>query len=165
MNAEQKEINLITGAAAFTFRTPKKSFLKQFGKPYREWKVPYNELGIMDIQSSLFFKMKVDENLLSEERSEVVIAENLRLVRENAKLAAEVVAVSVLGSKLKIKLFRKILARYFYWRLNSQNLLQIVRNIFIINDYESFTLSIVLMNANRITNPKTPKAEAVEKED
>lgn len=159
MNAEQKEINLITGAAAFTFRTPKKSFLKRFGKPYREWKVPYNELGIMDIQSGLFFRMKVDEEALGNP------AENFKIVKENAPIAAEVIAVSVLGTSLRIRIFRKILARYFYWRLNSQNLLEITQNIIKINDYHSFTVSIVLMNANRITNPKTPKAEAVEKED
>lgn len=162
MSAEQRELDLITSKPAFSFRTKKKSLLRFFGPKYRTWYVPFSSLGVMDYQSEVFFRMKVNEGEILAGDKRQKLAESIRVVNHNAKLAAKVVAITVLASRWKIKLFSAILGAYFYWRLDSKTLHQIVQDIFQTNNYQDFTISIILMNASRVTNPK---AEVVEKQD
>lgn len=148
--AEQNEANvLIEKGVKFTVK--KQSFLKYFSKnKERNFFIEQPFLGTLDIISALFLSINFDEKLLDEN----FLAASKELVSKSVKTCALVVAVSVLNSKLKIKLFSKILAQYFLWRMRPSDLVKMSIIIHKINNYGDFINSIRLMSAIRTTAPQ-----------
>lgn len=160
---EREEIDLLI-EKGFLIKTRITSIFK-FGRKYRTWKVSFLPLGLMDYQTDLFFKLDIDENKIYSGNAAVRNDEFINGVKANAKICAEILAISVLGSPLKIKLFRKILANYFLWRVNSKELIEFTLKLYKANDYQNFISSIVLLQAKRTTTPiseEKTKAKTIE---
>ena len=83
-----------------------------------------------------------------------VLASQYQSVRNNAKLSAMAMAVCFTDYKW----FRPILTRHFLKNIEPIELLNFSTKMIAQADYKNFTLSIALMNSNRVT-----KANPVEK--
>lgn len=145
--AEQKELNILNNVG-FEIKT------KLFGKDIF-WKVGKIPMGIMDYQSLLFFKLKSHQDQIQEDNFQEVLNLQYNSVADNAKICAEIIAITILGKPWKIKLFTWWLKRHLYWNIDSKELLDFTQKILNKNDYQSFTTSIVLLSATRVTNPET----------
>lgn len=148
---ERAEIDVLI-EKGFEVKTKVTSWMRLFKKE-RVWKVSRLPLGLMDVQTDLFFQLQISENKLYSESAEVRNDEIMNSVKNNARLCAEIVAVSILGNKTLIKLFRKKFANYLLWKLNSKELFEFTKDIFRMNDFQNFTTSIILLRAKRTTTP------------
>ena len=158
LEIERKEIDVLI-EKGFLVKTPITSIFK-FGKNFRTWRVSRLPLGLMDLQTDLFFQLSVDEQKMYSQNPNERNNEIINSVKSDGKIASEVVAISILGSRWKIKLFRKIFANYLFWRINSKELLEFTLKIYKMNDYQNFMTSIILMKAKRTSLPikKNPEA-------
>ena len=161
--AERKEIDVLI-EKGFLVKTRIKSIFK-FGRKFRTWRVKFIPLGLMDLQTDLAFEMQVDEekmysNNIAERNNEIINS-----VKFDAKLAAQYIANSILGSKWKIKLFKKIFANYLYWRINSKELLDFTLKLYKMNDYQNFMTSIILLKAKRTSLPISEESPTATKAD
>lgn len=152
-NTYQAEVNeanvLIEKGMKFTVK--KQSFLKYFSKTKdRTFVVEQPFLGTLDIISALFLSINFDEKLLEEN----FLSSSKEIVSRSVKTCALVVAVAVLNSQFKIKLFSKLLAQYLLWRMRPSDLMKMSIIIHKINNYGDFINSIRLMSTIRTTAPQ-----------
>lgn len=148
--AEVNEANVLI-ESGMKFSVEKQSFLKYFSKSkQRTFTVKQPFLGTLDIISALFLSINFDEKLLEEN----FLSSSKEIVSRSVKTCAMVVAVSVLNSQFKIKLFSKILAQYLLWRMRPSDLMKMSIIIHKINNYGDFINSIRLMSTVRTTAPQ-----------
>lgn len=121
-----------------TSKKPRKFIIRQ----------PY--LGTLYNLSSLYLEAGFDETQFREDP----VWNSRLLANKNAFLMCKIVAVAILNNKLKIKLFTGLLARYLFWRLKPDTLLNIVLVIATLNNTVDFMNSIRLIGAVRATAPK-----------
>lgn len=161
---ERAEIDILI-EKGFEVVTPVRSIFRIFGKKTRSWRVKRLPLGLMDIQTDLFFQLQVNESRLYSDDPENRNNEIMNSVKDNAQLCAEIIAVSILGEKVKIKLFKKIFAKYLLWRINSKEMFEFTAKLFKMNDFQNFTTSIILLKAKRTTAPLQVVEEKTEAEE
>lgn len=150
---EGHELDLLNGQNGFSIET------KFLGRR-KVWKVNRFTLGLMDMQSRLYHKLHIEPEFYDNSGN---ISELIgKAVKENAKICAEIIAISVLGSKWKIFFFKKVLKKHFYWQVDSKKLLEFTNNLFVANNYKDFMTSIALMSVRTITSPATVKADPIE---
>ncbi|WP_312900189.1 hypothetical protein [Chryseobacterium taichungense] len=143
--AEEKELKILN-EVGFDVKT------RLFGKE-RIWKVKKVPLAVMFRQSHLFFKLKTYQDQMQGEDVTVILNAQFNSVADNAKLCAEIIAVTILGNRWKIKLFKRILTEHLYENIDSKDLLEFTQNVLSLNDYQSFMTSTTLLSAVRVTNP------------
>ena len=147
--AERREANILIEKGV-KFKTKKVSFLKYFSKEKeRTFVIQQPFLGTLDILSELFLSIEFDEKQIEENP----LSSSKELVSKSAKKCALVVAVAVLNSKWLIRVFSKVLANYFLWRVKPSDLINIAFIINQVNNYGDFTNSIRLMSVIRMTTP------------
>lgn len=152
-NTYQAEVNeanvLIEKGMKFTVK--KQSILKYLSKSKeRTFVIEQPFLGTLDIISALFLSINFDERQLEDN----FLSSSKQIVAKSVKTCSMVVAVSVLNSKWKIKLFSKLLAQYFLWRMRPSDLMKMSIVIHKINNYGDFINSIRLMSTIRTTAPQ-----------
>lgn len=152
-NELQAEINeaAILIDKGVKFSVPKRSILKFFSKQKERTfyiKQPY--LGTLDLVSELFLSINLDEQKLQDNP----LTASKEIVKTSAQKCAKVVAISVLNSKIMIKLFSGLLASYFLWRIKPSTLIKLAYIINQMNNYGDFINSIRLMSAIRTTAPQ-----------
>ena len=145
--AEEKELKVLN-EFAFDVKT------KIFGKKIT-WKVNKVPLAIMFRQSQLFFRLKTHQDRMQSNDISEILNAQFNSVADNAKLCAEIIAVTILGSRWKIRLFKKLLTEHLYENIDSKDLLEFTQNVLALNDYQSFMTSTTLLSAVRVTNPMT----------
>lgn len=149
LNAEKNEADILIDRGFF-FEVPKKSLLRWFSKKKtRRFEIQQPYLGVLDMINRIFLDIEFNEKEITENP----LTETKKLVIHSRKLA-EVIAIVILGSKWKIRLFAKVLGRYFLWRITPDNLLQITLGISQMSNLENFIVSIRLMSRIRTTAPK-----------
>lgn len=166
ISKERKEIDVLIDRG-FIVKTPITSVLRIFGGKFRIWRVKFMPLGLMDLQTDLFLQLQADEEKIY--TNDLVVRNNeiMNSVKDNAKLCAEIVAITILRKKWRIKLFRKLFSNYLYWRVNSKELYDFTLKIYKMNDYQNFMTSIILLKAKRTTRPiaemnQATKADMIE---
>ncbi|WP_079242591.1 hypothetical protein [Chryseobacterium indologenes] len=142
--AEEKELK-VANQIGFTVKT---SF---WGKEIA-WKVKKIPLKVMFAQSYRFFKLKVSQEKQENDFQEILNSQ-FNSVADNAKICAEIIAITILGTKWNNWLFRKLLTEHIFNNINSRELLEFTQNVLALNDYQSFTISTTLLSAVRVTNP------------
>lgn len=153
---EGKELDLLNGKNGFTVTT------RLFGR-VKKWRVTRFPLGLMDMQSRLYHQLTIDSGYYD---NSAPVTEVLgKAVKANARICAEIIAISVLGRRWKIFLFKWWLTRHFLWQIDSEHLLKFTRNLFEANNYKDFMASITLMSVNTVTRPAEATPKAVEIED
>lgn len=122
------------------FEVKKRKFLIK--KPY---------LGTLDLMSDLALKIAYEDEIISGENG----ANYAREVITNAsKGYALLVAIVVLNSKWKIKLFSKILAKWFYWNMKANDLKKLAQIVLEDDSVINFLISIRLISGlKRTTKP------------
>lgn len=143
--AEEKELKVLN-SIGFTVKT---SF---WGKEL-VWKIKKIPLKVMFAQSYRFFKLKVSQEQTENENFQEILNTQFNLVADNAKLCAEIIAITILGAKWNNWLFRKVLTEHLFNNINSRELLEFTQSVLSMNDYQSFTISTTLLSAVRVTNP------------
>lgn len=138
---EQDEIDLLK-ERGFSIKT------KFFGKEIY-WQTKKMSLSRLVDLSDVYIKMQVDENAMYSDDIGDVIAEQFKSVKSNAKKAAEVLSIAVSDGFFK----RKLIAWHFMRNLSPEELKNYTQKLIKQSDYQNFTLSIILMNGNRITKP------------
>lgn len=134
------------------FKVEKKGLISLFSKTKRtrNFIIQQPYLGTLYALTGLYFKAQFKEDEFKEDP----LGASRTLARRSAKIMCEVVAVAVLNNEIKIKLFSKILARYFFWRLKPDTLLQIILIIASLNNTLDFTNSIRLIQVLKTTTPR-----------
>ena len=149
--AEKRQLDDLLGRG-MSFTTPKRSFLRWFGKPERSWLLTQPGLGTLLRQDRVLIDIDFSEESLSEGQ----LAEARRVVGVNAKLCARYVAIGVLGRKWGFTLFEPLLTWYFLDRITPENLLRILIIMQEQANYGSFINSTRLMSRlQRRTQPVT----------
>jgi hypothetical protein len=109
---------------------------------------PY--LGTLLHMSKIFMEIALDEEKLKDS----AYAGSFMLVPENAKRVSRLVAIIILNSKWKIKLFTPFLAHYLLWKVTPSKLFSIMGMVMVMSNTASFTNSIRLIHTLRVTKPK-----------
>lgn len=143
--AEEKELKVLN-SVGFTVKT------KLWGKELI-WKVNKIPLKVMFAQSYRFFKLKISQEKQENDDFQEILNSQFNSVADNAKLCAEIIAITILGTKWNNWLFRKLLTEHIFSNINSRELLEFTQNVLSMNDYQSFTISTTLLSAVRVTNP------------
>ena len=148
---EQQEAELLRNHG-FVFETNRKSFLKKWF-PKISWHVKPLCFGTITIANKYAVDLKLnvnDENIAS------LMAE----MENNIDPLLNFISVSILHSKTKILLFRKVLTTYLKWHLNPEKALKIVIQIMQMYDLANFITSIRLIGT--ITSPKEKETTLVD---
>jgi len=149
--------NLIERGVEFT--TPKKSILKYFSKQKeRKFVIRQPYIGALDLMCYEFLQTEIDEQLLQGDP----LSEAKKLTAKSAKRLAAIVAIAVLDSWWKIKLFKGILTTYFLWRITPKKLLDIALIINQMCNFADFINSTRLMSVTRTTIPTPTTPNQVE---
>lgn len=138
---EQEEIDLLK-ERGFYIKT------KFLGKEIN-WQTKKMSLSRLVDLSDVYIKMQVDENAMYSNDIGDVIAEQFKSVKMNAKKAAEALAIAVSDGFF----IRKLVAWHFLRNINPKELKEYTEKLIKQSDYQNFTVSIILMNGNRITKP------------
>lgn len=118
---------------------------KLFGRK-KLWKAAFFPLGLMDMQSRLYHKLEIDYKGTTSE----IVGKN---VKHNAKICAEIIAITLLAKPWKIRLFKWWMKRHILWNVDSGKLWKFTNDLFIANAYKGFITSIELMSVNKVTAP------------
>lgn len=148
---ERNELDLLNGKNGLAIET------RLFGKR-KIWKATFFPLGLMDRQSQLYHRLKLDKGFY--DNTAPVTNVVAKAVRDNAKICAEIIAITVLGKPWKIFLFKWCMKRHFLWQVDSGRLLAFTNDLFKANRYTDFMTSIALMSVSKTTTPT--KADAIE---
>ena len=147
---ESKAIDtMLNEGVVFSIDT--RGLLRLFGKKSIKFHLKQPHLGTLLMISKEYLKIHIDESKLAEEAYQ----NSYMLVPENAKRASRIVALAILNSKLRIRLFAPILTNWLMWRMNSSKLFQIMALVVMISNVASFTNSIRLIQTFRMMKPKT----------
>lgn len=148
--AEQHEADVLINKG-IRFTVPKRSLLRHFSKQkQRTFTIEQPYLGTLDVLSRVFLSIEFEESMLAEN----ALAEAKRITAESARKCALAVAIAVLNSKWKIRLFAPLMANYFLWRIQPSKLIRLAIYINQINNLGDFISSIRLMSATRTTAPR-----------
>lgn len=153
---ESQELALLNGKNGFTVTT------RLLGRE-KKWRAARFPLGLMDKQSALYHKLAIDPGYY--EGTTPVTEVVGKAVKANARLCAEIMAITVLGKRWKIFLFKRWLTRHFLWQVDSATLLDFSNKLFRANNYKDFMASITLMATSTVTRPTVTPTKAVEIED
>lgn len=144
---EKNELDLLIEKGV-RFKVKKTSLLQYFGKKEREFEIFQPYLGTLDYLSAQYLKLDYSAQKLANENW---LNESKRLQAAHSKTCANIVAIAVLNSKWKIKLFYKFLANYFFWHLKPDKLSKIAEIILQMSNISDFTNSIRLMSIMETT--------------
>ncbi len=159
LNLEREELDLMVDKGV-KFTVKKRSILRLIGSPEREFTIYQPYLGTLDLLSHEFIKIEFDEEKLQADG----LSESKRLGSKAAKVLADILAIAVLSDKWKIKLFKKALSSYFFWRVTPSKMLELSMIINIMMNLEGFINSIRLNAIHRTATP--PKLiETTQQED
>jgi len=163
IRAEKAELDTLI-EQGMTFEVPKRSLLRFIGKSKRTFLISQPYLGTLDRLSAEFIQMSFSEDKLKADP----IGESKRLMHQNARRCAKVVAIAILNSSWKIRLLSGLLARYLLWRITPQQLFNLTMIINRISNMADFTNSIRFLSiSNRTTAPgliEETKTEAVKRD-
>ena len=144
IQAEMNEAKLLV-EEGLIFETESRSIFR-FIKKKRYWHIkPLNFGTILHANRyAMELKMNFQDNSINAAITEMDV---------NIKPLVNYISVCVLGSKWKIKLFRRILTNYFLWRLSPNKSLKLALGIMQMYDLPNFITSIRLIGT--ITSPQT----------
>jgi len=130
---------------------PERSFLKYFGKKKRTFTIHQSYLCTLFHISTIAIQLKYSEKQLSESPFE----ESKQLVAKYAKSMPRIIAIAILGSDFKIRLFSGYLSGYLFRNLTPEKLAQLSLIVMQMNNVSDFINSIRLMSGARISAPKS----------
>lgn len=148
---EKKELDLLIEKGV-SFKVPKRSFLKHFGNKERVFEIKPLCAGTLYNLYHKFIEIDINENLLMNIET---ATEEAKRVLINSKIIAEIIAIAVLNSYLKLKLFKNILSKYFLWRITPKKMDEILHIIFAMENLPDFISSTRL--AKTIPRQTAPK--------
>lgn len=127
-----------------------------FGKKkVRKFRIRQLYLGTMDLVSSVFAKMEIDEEALEKDP----LIEGRRLEHLYAKEMARIVALAYLNDKWKIRLFSRFYTNYFLWKVTPTKLYQLSMIVNTLSNTPDFVNSIRLVSIVRTAAPKADRIE------
>lgn len=146
--AEKAEIDLMIDRGV-EFTIEKRSIFKFIGKKERKFKIYQPYLGTLDLLSAEFIQIDFDEERLKADG----LSESKLLASRSCKILANILAIAVLNSKVKVFFFKRILANYFLWRVTPKKMLELSMVINYMMNLEGFINSIRLNAVNKIASP------------
>lgn len=103
----------------------------------------------------LAVKMDIDE----EKVQQSWLREGHKLAIEHMQSLCEIIAIAILNGPLKIRLFKKMLGRYLFWKLTPEKLFQIVMVVIMLGNTSDFLHTIRLVFGTRITQKTNQSPE------
>lgn len=116
-------------------------------------KQPY--LGTMLHLSRLCLKAEFNLDEVDEGKPEAAH----RLMRDHGKTVARMVAVTILNSRVKIKLFSGIMSTYLLWHMKPNDLVKTAALIVTLSGIQDFTNTIRLVRSMTMTRPRNLSPE------
>jgi len=148
-NTEEKATDILQNKG-IKFSIPRKSLFRHL-KKNRELTIRPSYLGTLYEISRLAIKLNFDEKLIENDP----FYESRVLIEKHVKSMALIVAIAVLNSQFKIKLFKGILSWYLYWHLTPEMLFSLSLQVVELNNLQDFMSSIRSARGWRITQPKS----------
>lgn len=146
---EKKAADTLTEQGVY-FETQTEGLLRLIKKS-RKWYIKPSKLGTLYKCTSIYLRNELNGEKMNENPRK---AAN-ELAVSACKDYAEIIAIAILNSKWKIKLFSKILAGHFYWKLEPKDLYEIMVQIVTANDIVAFINTIKLTSGiAQIVAPK-----------
>lgn len=129
---------------------PAPRFLRLLGK---------KEIGVTIKQPNMGTLLMVSELSLKEGFSfDGIDSGNLdaahALISKHTKTCIRIVAVIILGSKLKVRLFSRLLSRWMLWKVTPRRLFDMVLMTVTLSGVQDFTNSIRLIRSMTVTMPR-----------
>jgi len=143
------------------FRIPAPWFMRLFGKKKLKIIVKRLRLGtllhlsILEELSAELQPLKVGgerEKVIKEMKAEPLTLP-YKVIVDNLPTVTSEVAACLLNSNLKIRLFKKLLARYLKWAVHPDQLQELVMWLFIYGRAESFTITTKFLRKMTMTMP------------
>lgn len=131
-------------------KVPAPFFLRVFGKKQVGLLIRQPYLGTLMHISRLALKAGFDFDKIDSGDMDAAH----RLISEHAGTASKIVAVAILNSKIKIKLFAGILSGWLNYKIKPRKLAEIIMTIVLLSGIQDFTSSIRLIRSLRVTAPK-----------
>lgn len=120
------------------FSIPAPFFLRLFGKKAVNLTIYPPKMGTLIAFSGKYVAMGIDtKGLESGEVGEVTL-----LIAQHGKDITEAIAVAVLNSKWKIRLFGRMAGRWLMWKLTPQRMAELFMVITMMSGYKDFTTII-----------------------
>ena len=129
---------------------PASLFLRLFGKKTVKLVIRQPFLGTLAYVS----KLSLEAGFNFEEIDKGDLDAAHKLVSQHARTICRIIAVTVLGTRTRIRLFSGILSRWLLWKLKPRKLTEITMTIILLCGVQDFTSSIRLLRSLRITAPK-----------
>lgn len=129
---------------------PAPLFLRLLGKKTIGLLIRQPYLGTLTHISQLTLKAGFDFSNIDKGEMEAVH----KLIIEHTGTMCRIVSVTVLNSRLKIKLFGRWMAGWLKWKLKSRKLAEIIMTIILLSGVQDFTNSIRLIRSLKVTAPR-----------
>lgn len=155
IESEKKELDLLI-RKGMTFEVE-----RRWGAGTRKFTIQSPPLAIMDRLSAQYIKLDLDEELMKKN----ALLEAKHLVGRHARICAKIAAIAVLGRSWKYNFLVSLYAWYFYWRVDSRQLLQLAIIINQMANYTDFIGSIRFLGSVRTTLPLDPSRVEEESEE
>lgn len=152
--AEEKAIDAMLDRGV-KISIPERSLFAYFGKKERSFTIRQSYLGTLLEISRVALKLDYDEKAISE----AAFTESKQLAKRHSKNMALIAAIAILNSRWGIRLWKRPLANYLFWRLTPQKLVQLSIVVMQMNNISDFINSIRLMSGVRLTAPKNLSPE------
>lgn len=149
--AEQQQLDILLDRGMY-FTVEKRSLLRFVGRKERRFLLKRFRLGTMDALSDEYLKMGYSIDELKADP----LGESKRMIAQNARRCARIIAIACLNSKWGIRLLTPFVADYFLWRLTPQKLLQVTSMINAMTDTPNFIGSIGFLSVTRRTTEPIP---------
>jgi hypothetical protein len=145
MNVEKKAAETLSDRGVY-WKLPSFWFLRIIGKKTVRVIVKPIRLGTLLELSRIYAALDIKPEDLEKDPHGLIL--------NNTRALCTIAAVCILNSKLKIRLFSGLLARFLLSRLTANNLLEIMMFIVTYSGVTAFTTTIRLIGEMRVTTPK-----------
>ena len=137
------EVLLDKGVA---WRLPAPWFLRIFGKSTVRLSIKPLRLGTLLELSRLYLAMGITEEKLSGDVNQ--------LIRSNVTMVSRIAAICILNSRIRIRLFTGILARFLQNRLTGNAMLELMMFVVTLSGASAFLSTIRLIGVMKMTSPR-----------
>ena len=129
---------------------PSPRFFKLFGKKEVGLVIKQPYLGTLMHMSRLCLKAGFNLDDVDEGKVDAAFG----LMEKHGRTVAKIVAVIILNSKFKIRLFSNILSYWLLWKMKPRKLVEMVILLITLSGVQDFTTSIRLIRRMKTTTPK-----------
>lgn len=118
--------------------------------PRKKWHIAPPTLGVLYGMAGEFSQMEIQEEKIETEP----LNYGFTLAEKNAQNMAKALSIALIGNRLGVKLFGKMMSRYIMWSMTPAEMFNTVVNVITMSGTADFINSIRLIKGIRLTEAK-----------